>query len=148
MLGWEVLGHRGLLSSMKGKPWFPLQDSWNNSKSAAMPMVLLAYDRSHPSGPVERAIDLTGRFLVMPSLAATLGVMVPEPDLPWGGHSPQSWAVCSVAATGLAGMTIAEMAQAGTIYPVLGHEDRRKLRQTGMQTSPDGVVHRTSVARQ
>lgn len=58
------------------------------------------------------------RFLSTPAYARSIGVMVNDPDVPFGGHSLQSWAGFSIAATGFAGLSVAEMIQPGLIYLV------------------------------
>jgi hypothetical protein len=42
--------------------------------------------------------------------------MVNDPDLPWGGHSLMSWTGCAVAATGFAGLALADMCEPGISY--------------------------------
>lgn len=113
---WFINGQHGLLSSLGDGPWWPLQDIWDNSKSAGMPQAYSAYRRLHNSAGVERALGLARRFLCTPKFAERLGVMVDDPDLPWGGHSLQSWAGCAVSATGFAALTLAEMISPGVIY--------------------------------
>jgi hypothetical protein len=39
-----------------------------------------------------------------------------DPDLPWGGHSLMSWTGCAVAATGFAGLALADMVEPGISY--------------------------------
>ena len=53
-------------------------------------------------------------FLVTP--VEKCGIMVEDADVAWGGKSIQAWAACSMAATGFAGLSIAEMIQPGVIY--------------------------------
>ena len=44
-----------------------------------------------------------------------------DPDLPWGGHSLMSWTGCAVAATGFAGLALADMVQPGiTVHAAFG----------------------------
>jgi hypothetical protein len=114
--GWHINGERGLLNNLQSNPWWPLQDTWDNSKSAGMPQVLLAYRRMGKDAAVERAVGLMQRFLCTPKFAQRIGVMVNHPDLPWGGDSLQSWAGCAVAATGFGGMSLAEMIKPGMMY--------------------------------
>jgi hypothetical protein len=112
----HVRGRRGLLMSIEEGAWWPLQDSWDNSKSAGMPLVFAAYSKMARDADVQDFLTLAGKFLSMPRYARRLGVMVEAPDLPWGGHSLQSWAGCAVAATGFAGLSIAEMIQPGVVW--------------------------------
>jgi hypothetical protein len=56
------------------------------------------------------------RFLCTPEFACRIGLMVNDPELPWGGHSLQSWSGCAVAATGFGGLSLAEMAEPGAIW--------------------------------
>jgi hypothetical protein len=113
---WHLEGEYGLLQAMAGQSWFPLQDMWDNSKTAGMPLVFLARDRMAGDGKHRGRIADLRRFLATPEFARRIGVMLDDPDLPWGGHSLQSWACCSVAATGFGGMTLAEMTEPGIIY--------------------------------
>ncbi len=41
----HVMGAQGLMTHIESGVWWRLRDSWNNSKSAGMPLVLLAYRR-------------------------------------------------------------------------------------------------------
>jgi hypothetical protein len=113
---WHVTGERGLISGLGDGPWWGLQDSWNNSKTAGMPLALLAYHRMAEDPAVARAVVKVERFLGTPQFSRLIGVMVDDPLLPWGGHSLQSWAGSSIAATGFAGLSISEMIKPGTIY--------------------------------
>lgn len=65
---------------------------------------------------VDRAVNITKRFLCTPKFSQRIGVMVEDPPLHWGGHTLQSWAGCAIAATGFAGLSLAEMVQPGIIY--------------------------------
>lgn len=116
VLGWQIFGSQGLLKSIGSQSWFPLQDTWNNSKSAGMPLAFIAYERMHPTGQVRKTIAVLQAFLSQSDAARSIGVMQPEPDGPWGGHSLQSWAVCNMAATGFAGMSTAEIIRPGSVY--------------------------------
>jgi len=42
--------------------------------------------------------------------------MIKESYLPWGVHTLQSWSACSMAATGFAGLSLAEMVEPGLIF--------------------------------
>jgi len=113
---WYLKGERGLLATMGNTPWMPLQDCWDNSKTAGMPLVFLDYQRMETDPAIDRTVGLAKRFLCTPKFAERIGVMVDDPDLPWGGHSLQSWAGLAVAATGFAGLSVAEMIRPGVIY--------------------------------
>jgi hypothetical protein len=63
-----------------------------------------------------RTIARMKKFLATPDFSRRIGVMVDDPQLPWGGHTLQSWAGCAVAATGFAGLSVAEMVQPGVIF--------------------------------
>ena len=119
-----LLGSRGLIASWNGATWWPIQDTWNNSKSAATPLFLEYFLRAAPQYDVPPAdmakirdvAEAARRFLCTPAHARQIGVMVDDPDLPWGGHSLMSWAGCAVAATGFAGLALADMVQPGISY--------------------------------
>lgn len=113
---WHVHGGHGLERAIGGHPWFPLQDAWDNSKTAGMPLAYLMLEGMRGDGKLRRRIQLFQRFLATPEFARRIGVMLDDPDLPWGGHSLQSWAACSVAATGFAGLSVVEMLQPGLIH--------------------------------
>jgi hypothetical protein len=114
--GWHVLGPRGVLATIGGRAWWPLEDAWDNSKSAGLPLVLLYFRTVEKNPAVESFLAGARRFLSTPGYARTIGVMVDDPDVSWGGHSLQSWAGFSIAATGFAGLSLAEMIQPGLIY--------------------------------
>jgi hypothetical protein len=112
-----ILGSQGMLATWGSKPWWPIQDTWHNSKSAATPLALgffLQFGREYGAtdeemARVERAYHLARKFLCTPAYARQIGVMSDDPDLPWGGHSLQSWTGCAVAATGFCGIALADM---------------------------------------
>jgi hypothetical protein len=113
----DVMGARGLMSHLpKGSVWWPLQDAWNNSKSAAMPLPLMTYQEMGGNPRVAAFLDLARRFLCTHEYSASIGVMLEDPDLPWAGHTLQSWTGCTVAATGFGGMSLAEWTKPGVIY--------------------------------
>ncbi len=112
----HIDGDKGLLRCIGNNAWFPLQDAWDNSKTAGMPLVFLARYRMDHDARTGRTLEVLRRFLSSPSLALRIGVMLEDPALKWGGHSLQSWACCSVAATGFGGLSLAEMTQPGIIY--------------------------------
>jgi hypothetical protein len=115
-MGWYIKGEKGLLALLGQHSWWPLQDAWNNSKTAGIPLAFLNYQRQISDPAVDRFVSLARRFLCTPDFSQRLGVMVEDSDVPWGGHSLQSWAGCTVSATGFAGLSIAEMVQPGVIY--------------------------------
>jgi len=114
--GWAVTGSHGMLSTIGDRSWWPLEDAWDNSKSAALPLVLLRYRTMAKNSDVDKFLAVARLFLCTPEFANMIGVMVNDPDVPWGGHSLQSWAGFSIAATGFAGLSVAEMIQPGLIY--------------------------------
>ncbi len=119
-----LLGSQGLIATWDGAPWWPIQDTWNNSKSAATPLFLAYFLRTAPHfglpptelAKVEETYAVARRFLCAPAHARQIGVMESDPDLPWGGHSLMSWTGCAVAATGFAGLALADMVQPGISY--------------------------------
>jgi len=113
---WYITGDRGLLANLGQYSWWQLQDAWNNSKTAGIPLAFLNYKRMDSTPAVDRFISIAKRFLCTPTFSQRLGIMVEDANLPWGGHSLQSWASCAVAATGFAGLSISEMIKPGVIY--------------------------------
>jgi hypothetical protein len=113
---WYIKGEKGLLVNMGINSWWLLQDTWDNSKTAGIPLVFLEYKNLDNDPAIERAISICKRFLCTPEFAQRIGVMVEDSDLPWGKHSIQSWAGCTMAATGFAGLSIAEMVKPGVIF--------------------------------
>ncbi|MEE4311834.1 MAG: hypothetical protein V2J62_08165 [candidate division KSB1 bacterium] len=113
---WYINGQEGLLAHLGQDSWWGLQDAWNNSKTAGIPLACINYQRMTEDHAVNRFVSLAKRFLCTPEFSQRLGIMVEDADLPWGGHSLQSWAACSVSATGFAGLSIAEMIRPGIIY--------------------------------
>jgi hypothetical protein len=119
-----LLGSKGLLATWNGGVWWPIQDAWHNSKSAAAPLFMQYFLRNAaqfgvPAAEIEAvkaAHELARRFLCTPAYSRKIGVMVDDPDLPWGGHSLMSWACCAVAATGFAGLALADMVEPGISY--------------------------------
>ena len=111
-----IKGEEGLLKNIGDKPWFPLQDAWNNSKTAGMPLVFLCYSKMEKDPVVEKYILLFKKFLSTKEFSEKLGVMIKESYLPWGVHTLQSWSACSMAATGFAGLSLAEMVEPGLIF--------------------------------
>jgi hypothetical protein len=106
--GWHVKGAQGLLQARENGVWWPVADTWTNSKAAAMPLVFIEYDRSMAKdAAVHEAVQRCEAFLCTPEFAKRIGVMV-EPEMPWGEFS--------MAATGFGGLTVAELTEPGVIY--------------------------------
>lgn len=116
VLDWYVRGEKGLLAVMGDRPWWPLQDAWDNSKTAGIPLALLAVQQQNPDPAVNRAVALTKRFLCTPDFSRRIGMMVEDADLPWGSHNLQTWAALATSASGFAGLSLVEMVQPGLIY--------------------------------
>ena len=120
-----LLGGKGLIATWNGAVWWPIQDVWHNSKSAATPLFLqwflrVAAEFGLPAAErsrVEAVYPLARRFLCTPDDARAIGVMADDPELPWGGHSLASWTCRAVAATGFAGLALADMVEPGISYP-------------------------------
>ena len=113
---WEKAYVPALLDVLGDQMWWPLQNIWNNAKSAATPAVLLPLARSGNKEVLE-PLQRLQCFLSTPEYAARIGVLSSEPVLPWGGReSHRTWAGCSREACGFAGMTLAEMIKPGIIY--------------------------------
>jgi hypothetical protein len=112
----HIHGGKGLLAAISDDAWWPLQDTWNNSKSAGMPLVFAAYAQMASDSDVRDFLAVARNFLTTLRWARRIGVTLDAPNLPWGGHSLQSWAGCSVAATGFAGLSVAEMLQPGIVW--------------------------------
>ena len=113
---WEQMYVPALLRALGTNVWWPLQDIWNNAKSAATPLVLLTLAKEGNKEILE-AIQRLRCFLSNPEHARLIGVMASEPVLPWGGRdSHQGWGGCSREASGFAGMTLAEMVRPGILY--------------------------------
>lgn len=106
--GWHIKGSMGLLQARENGVWWPVRDNWTNSKSAAMPLVLIECDRSMAKDPeVHEAVQRCAAFLSAPEFAKRIGVMC-EPDLPWGEYS--------MSATGFGGLALAELAKPGVVF--------------------------------
>jgi hypothetical protein len=114
--GWYLKGEKGLLNALHNRSWFALQDAWNNSKTAGIPLAFLVYQRICNDAAIDRAIAMFKRFLCTPAFAHRIGIMVEDADLPWGKHSLQTWACCSISATGFAGLSVAEMIRPGVVF--------------------------------
>jgi hypothetical protein len=119
-----LFGSNGLLAARGDAPWWRSSEMWTSSKSAALPIFLQLFRdlgaeigaTSEELKRVEDAYRVSRKFLCTPEFAHRLGIMVDEPDLPWGGQSLQSWACCTVAATGFAGIALANMIRPGIIF--------------------------------
>ena len=119
-----LLVNHGSIANRDGAAWWPIQDTWNNSKSEATPLFLAYFLRVAPHfglpptelAKVEETYAVARRFLCTPAHARQIGVMESDPDLPWGGHSLMSWTGCAVAATGFVGLALADMVQPGISY--------------------------------
>jgi hypothetical protein len=106
--GWHIKGAQGLLQARENGVWWPVSETWANSKAAAMPLVLLEYDRSMAKDrEVHEAVKRCVSFLCHPAWAERIGVMCP-PEMPWGKFA--------MPATGFAGLTLAEVIEPGVIY--------------------------------
>ncbi len=106
--GWHIKGPKGLLQAREKAIWWPLGNSWQNSKAGSMPLVLIEYDRSMVHDPVvHEAVMRCTAFLCRREYARRIGIMT-DPDLPWGEFS--------VVATGFAGLTLAELIKPGVVY--------------------------------
>jgi len=122
----HLFGSTGLLKNKANQTWWSIQNTWNNSKSVAMPIILqdfqLYADEMNASQEkidyVKKEYENCMKFLCIPKYARILGVMSNDPieKLPFGPHSLQSWTGCAVAATGFAGITLAQMIKPGIIY--------------------------------
>ncbi len=105
---WHIKGPRGLLETRENGVWWPVDTGWANSKAAAMPLVLVEYDRGMAGDPeVHEAVRRSAAFLCSPEFARRIGVMC-DPEAPWGEFS--------LSATGFGGLALAEMAKPGVIY--------------------------------
>jgi hypothetical protein len=120
-----LFGSRGMLATIGEGSWLPLQETWNNSKSAALPIFFQLFLHRGPGlgasaeelARVDALQEVARKFLCTPAYARRIGVMLDDPqDLPWGNHSLQSWTGCAVAATGFAGLALAEMVKPGIVF--------------------------------
>lgn len=121
-----LFGSAGILRFLEDAPWWPIQNVWNNSKSAGNPILLrdfLEYGAEFGAAEEELAkcralYEQCGKFLCTPEFAERIGVMAEDPKgaLPFRLHSIQSWTGCAVAATGFAGIAYANMIKPGILY--------------------------------
>lgn len=108
VVGWHITGAKGLLRARENGVWWPLGHPWGNAKTAAIPLVLVEYDRSMGNTPeVGEAARRSAVFLTQPDFARRIGVTC-EPSMPWGRYSMQ--------ATGFAGLSLAELAAPGVTF--------------------------------
>ncbi len=123
-----LFGSKGILRFLDTAPWWPVQNIWNNSKSAGNPILLgdfLEYGKElgATNDELERCEKLLSqieKFLCTPKFSVQIGVMAKDPpaELPFRTHSIQSPSGCAVAATGFAGLSFANMIKPGIIYPL------------------------------
>jgi len=121
-----LFGSAGILRFLDDASWWPLQNVWNNSKSAGNPILLqdfLEYGAQFGASEEEMArcrhlYEQCGKFLCTPEFSAQIGVMAEDPKegVPFRIHSIQSWTGCAVAATGFAGIAYANMIKPGILY--------------------------------
>lgn len=126
-LGKTIFGSQGLLADLADKPWWNLQNIWNNSKSTGSLIVLQDYMHTAKElgvdteglARVESAYSLMQKFLSCEEYGHILGLMVEDPTTPYpfGPHSLASWTGCAVATAGFAGISVAQMLQYGVVYP-------------------------------
>jgi len=119
--GWHIKGAQGLLQARENGVWWPVSETWANSKAAAMPLVFLEYDRSMAKdAEAHEAVERCVSFLCHPAWAERIGVMC-APEMPWGKFS--------MPATGFAGLTLAEIIEPGVIYLRAEKEGRMRFVQ-------------------
>lgn len=121
-----LYGEKGLFAYMGENSWWPLQNNWHNSKSAGNPILLqdlLRFGEKYGATKDEleaarKALDITTKFLCTPKFSSMLGVALGDPtnDYPFGVHSIQSWTGCAAAATGFAGIALANLTCPGIIF--------------------------------
>lgn len=113
----RVHGRAGLLAALEGKPWWPVQDIWNNAKSLGMVQTLL-FAAHHGDGDPHLASALSDqrRLIATPEFSRRLGVTVSDAGRPVRRHGIRCWAGMRMEATGFAGMTLAEMIRPGILY--------------------------------
>jgi hypothetical protein len=105
---WHIMGTQGLLIARENGVWWPLSTPWTNSKAGGIPLVLVEFQRDMVyDSEVEEAVRRCTIFLCHPEFARRIGVMT-APELPWGDFGG--------AATGFAGLALAELVEAGVIY--------------------------------
>lgn len=122
----SIYGSQGLLHFQGDKPWWSLQSIWHNSKSAGMLMIYQDYykldklygEDNNLTTQFKSAYRAAQKYLLSEDSARQLGVMLndPEDKYPFGPHSLQSWSGCAVAASGFAGLSVAQIVKYGVIY--------------------------------
>lgn len=121
-----LFGSSGLLNLKGGAAWWPLQNNWHNSKSTALPLLLQTFVQyGRELGATDEELHAAEEtfldcraFLCLPSSAKLLGVAADDTDraYPFASHSIQSWTGCSAAATGFAGIALAQMISPGIAF--------------------------------
>jgi hypothetical protein len=121
-----LFGEKGLFALKGEEAWWPLENCWHNSKSAGNPVLLDVYLRFWERfgknvlyrDQAAGELSLCRKFLATPRFAYLLGVMCDEPDktYPFAKHSIQCWNGCAAAATGFAGIAMAQMLSPGLIF--------------------------------
>lgn len=124
----HILGSAGLIHELEGRSWWPVINAWDASKSAAAPLIFRdflahAAEFDVPMEDVARvraAYERLERFLLAPDCARLIGVCLKDPvqPLPFQPHAPQSWANYANAATGFAGIFLADVVQRGMNFRV------------------------------
>lgn len=121
-----LFGEEGALNAKKGLPWWPIDNYWHMSKSAGMPIILydfIQYADEMKAEPeeVKRAkeeYETCCKYLCTPAYSKAIGVCADyyEGEAPFRNTSVLSWTGCAVAATGFAGIAVAQMVKPGLIY--------------------------------
>jgi hypothetical protein len=113
----RVYGTAGLLRSLDGDVWWPLQDIWNNAKSIGIVQTLLFARQYGLSSPhLESALADLNRFLCTSTYTERLGIMSDDAERPAVLHGLLTWSGMTNEATGFAGMTLAESIKPGVLY--------------------------------
>jgi hypothetical protein len=113
----RLFGKCGLLTALEDRPWWPVQDIWNNAKSIGMVQTLLFAQESGLSKPaLEEALESMQKVLSTPEYSRRLGVMAGDVEFSKEKYGFLSWSGMSIEATGFAGMTLAEMLKPGILY--------------------------------
>lgn len=116
---WRVFGQCGLLASLRGRAWWPVEGltTWGRAKSAGMPQSLLYARRCGCGGAeLDDALSCMEKFLCTHAYARRLGVAVEDDERPADVHGHQTWSGMRMEATGFAAMTLAEMIKPGVLY--------------------------------
>jgi hypothetical protein len=105
---WHIKGSNGLLQARENGVWWPVNDAWSNSKSGAMPLVFIAYDRHMGyDEDIHKAVGRCTRFLCNSDFSRRVGIMC-DPKEKWGEFSLSS--------TGFGGISLAELIKPGIVY--------------------------------